>query len=412
MMYARFLGWAIAILYFFQSCLTILLPRTDKTLALRADYRNWHMLVGIILMILLVMRLRVWWTTERGAETGGGMRPGLFHWTRSLALAGYLVMLSIPIFGFLFAWSDGVPVGFGPIVTLPPLMGKSYNMWLFSGYFHSGGGFIILLLSLVVLLTAAYSWLRYGMGLLATFPPGAGAQALLYMLTSSYALATFKSPEPGPAAVMRFLAVVTVVAAVGWLLKVRRGAVERAVESPGKLRWPAALAALGLVALGSVGPNLMFRVTPWPVGEVITGPAGVTSHNGPVMRVSAWKETDYERDVAADTYKWCGFCHTYTKNGEAKAGPNLYAIFGQKAGSVPNFHYSPAMAKARNDGLVWSDEKLDAYLANPDKFLPGTTMIISSGPVTNPIVRRAVINMLKRDVMKGATDTVAVPEGQ
>ena len=54
----------------------------------------------------------------------------------------------------------------------------------------------------------------------------------------------------------------------------------------------------------------------------------------------------------------------------------------------------------------------EALLADPDTFAPGTTMIISSGPVTDPKVRRAVINMLKRDTMPGAVDTVPAPEGQ
>ena len=74
---ARNLGWAIAALYFIQSCLTTLLPRTDKTLPLRADYRNWHILIGVTLLILLILRLRAWWQTERGAAANVGLRPGL-----------------------------------------------------------------------------------------------------------------------------------------------------------------------------------------------------------------------------------------------------------------------------------------------------------------------------------------------
>ena len=408
---ARNLGWAIAALYFIQSCLTTLLPRTDKTLALRADYRNWHILIGVTLLILLILRLHAWWQTERGAAANVGLRPGLSNWTRSLALAAYLVMLTIPLFGFLFAWSDGVPATVGPLFTVPALVGKSYGLWMFSGYFHSGGGFILLLIHLVTLLTAAYAWLRYGRGLISAFPSGFGIQALLSMTTASYAAATFRSPDPGPAAVARFLGVVALVTVIGWLLHKRRSAQERAPEAPDKLRLVSAFCVLGLVAFGSFGPNLMFRVTPWPMGDVISGPPGVTSHSAPMVRVTAWQETAYERDVAAKTYKWCGFCHTYTKNGDAKAGPNLHAIFGQKAGSVPNFHYSAAMAKARDRRLVWTDDKLDALLADPDKFLPGTTMVISSGPVSDPKVRRAVINMLKRDVMQGAIDNVPAPEG-
>ena len=58
---ARNIGWLIAALYFIQSCLTIALPRTDKTLPMRGELRHWHMLVGVILLVLLVdVSVRHW----------------------------------------------------------------------------------------------------------------------------------------------------------------------------------------------------------------------------------------------------------------------------------------------------------------------------------------------------------------
>ncbi len=405
-------GWALAIVYFAQSWLTISLPRTDKTLPLRETLRDWHVLIGCILLALVIYRLWHWWTQERGMAPVNGLRPGLFNWGRTLALTNYLLLLSLPIFGFLFAWGGGTMVGMGPLFSLPALLPESYGLWLFAGYFHSGAGFMMMLLNLATLLTAAYAWLRYGQGLIRAFPPGFGVQSLLALVTTSFALATFKSNDPGPAAVARFLGVVALVWAIGWWLARRRSPAPRAAEPAGKLKWVSAIAALAIVALGSYGPYAMFRVTPWPMGEVVAGPPGATSHSQPLRRVTAWEPTEFDRTVGMETYKWCGFCHTYDKGGKAKAGPNLHAIFGQRAASVPNFHFSPALAAKRNEGLVWTDETLDLYLANPDQFVPGTTMIISSGPVSDPRVRRAVINFLKRDTMPGAIDPVPAPPGQ
>lgn len=407
---AKRAGWALALVGLVQSLLTIALPRTDKTLPLREDLRNWHVLVGLTLFALVIWRLRLWWRDERGMAPAHGLRPGLFNWGRTLALASYLLILAMPIFGALFAWGGGTLVSVGPLFQVPILLPESYRLWLFAGYFHSGAGFMVMLLNLATLLTAAYAWLRYGKGLLTAFPPGYGLQAWLALGTTSYAMATFKSSAPGPAAVARYVAIFVVVWAIGALIARWRKPKDGDAEPAGKGRLAAAVVVAGLVALGSYGPYAMFRVAPWPTGDAIAGPAGATSYAAPVVRVKAWAETDYERTVASQTYKWCGFCHTFKKGDKTKAGPNLYAIFGQRIASVPNFHYSPALAAKRD--AVWDDATLDRLLADPDKFAPGTTMVISSGPVTDPKVRRAVINMLKRDTMPGAIDTVPAPQDQ
>ena len=69
----------------------------------------------------------------------------------------------------------------------------------------------------------------------------------------------------------------------------------------------------------------------------------------------------------------CRTCHYPDKGAGHQNGPSLWNIFGRQAGTQEGFaYYSEAL---KNSGLVWTPEYLDAWLANPEGFIRGTSMM-------------------------------------
>jgi cytochrome c len=82
-----------------------------------------------------------------------------------------------------------------------------------------------------------------------------------------------------------------------------------------------------------------------------------------------------EGDAAAGktVFKKCAACHAVDTTTN-KIGPHLGDVMGRKAGAVADFKYSDAMKKKGEEGLVWNDETLAAYLKDPKGYIPGNKM--------------------------------------
>ena len=88
----------------------------------------------------------------------------------------------------------------------------------------------------------------------------------------------------------------------------------------------------------------------------------------------------------------CLACHAVGPGASNKNGPVLNGVAGKPAGAVNGFTYSEALQTARAAGLVWSDENLDRWLADPAGFLPGGRM---AWLVPDATERQAIITYLK-----------------
>ena len=82
-----------------------------------------------------------------------------------------------------------------------------------------------------------------------------------------------------------------------------------------------------------------------------------------------------DAEAGRQVFSQCMSCHAATADNGA--GPGLAGVVGREAGSHPGFRYSPAMKRAR---LRWDAASLDAFLADPQKTVPGNLMPFSGVP--------------------------------
>jgi cytochrome c2 len=70
-------------------------------------------------------------------------------------------------------------------------------------------------------------------------------------------------------------------------------------------------------------------------------------------------------------FNQCKPCHSL-EAGKNGIGPTLHGLLGRKAGTVPGYSYSAAM---QSSGIVWNEDTLAKFLADPSTFVPGTKMV-------------------------------------
>lgn len=99
-----------------------------------------------------------------------------------------------------------------------------------------------------------------------------------------------------------------------------------------------------------------------------------------------------DANVGARKFGVCEGCHKSSKGAPDFGGPNLYGIFGQKMGQHSSrFGYTAALI---DTGGRWDAPTLNAWIANPRKLVPGTSMQFAG--VADPLDRADIIAYLRR----------------
>lgn len=97
-------------------------------------------------------------------------------------------------------------------------------------------------------------------------------------------------------------------------------------------------------------------------------------------------------DNGKHKFAQCRACHTTAEGGPNMTGPNLWGIFGRKAGSLDSFSYSDGLKAA---GWTWDADHIDKWITDPRAVIPGTKMTFFG--IRDPKDRVDVIAYLKSE---------------
>lgn len=106
-----------------------------------------------------------------------------------------------------------------------------------------------------------------------------------------------------------------------------------------------------------------------------------------------------EEDLQLAYNNRCRECHSVQK-GDNRLGPSLYAIVGRKAGTVEGYRgYSPAL---HNSSIVWTEDMLDKWIADPNAVASGNSMSPPYGGIADAGERAKIIAYLKSEKAGGS----------
>ena len=129
----------------------------------------------------------------------------------------------------------------------------------------------------------------------------------------------------------------------------------------------------GLIADSLVSPVKLAKPA-YPIAAA-EGPAGGAKEAAPAESKPAPLTADQlaKADPAKgeDIAKKCAQCHTFGKGEPNRVGPNLWSVVGRPRASAPGFSYSDAI---KSLGGNWVPQEIQAFIANPKAYAPGTKM--------------------------------------
>jgi cytochrome c len=107
---------------------------------------------------------------------------------------------------------------------------------------------------------------------------------------------------------------------------------------------------------------------------VIPALLGLTFTLTGTLTGSGYAMADGSAENGKALFSQCDACHEIGAKARNRTGPILNNIVGRDAATRTGYVYSRGMRNAASEGLVWTEETLDGYIANPRGYVRGNRM--------------------------------------
>ena len=75
-----------------------------------------------------------------------------------------------------------------------------------------------------------------------------------------------------------------------------------------------------------------------------------------------------------NVFRQCKACHQVGEGAQNRVGPQLNGVMGREMAAVDGFRYSKTLAQMGADGMVWNEETMAEFMADPRGYIKGTKM--------------------------------------